>query len=288
MGFPRAWDGRNVLPESVRQAMAEHIEDDLAVPLLPDVAARVLELSRDEHCDAEKLTRLISYDQSLAAHVLRISNSAAYAPRVPILSIQQAVSRIGLSTLSQVVTAVALKERLFSAPMHPGLVRGMWEHSSATATYASEIAQIRRSDRESAFLCGLLHDVGMPLAVQVACDLERQGLLAELTTDLLEQITLEFHVELGVLLAESWKLGPWVARAVQFHHDPARGNFHPLEVPMVALADQLAYWALDPEREQSDFDVDSALVAAVDLHEGAVPTLLSRRERVRAMVASFS
>jgi len=79
--------------EKIHAALIARIaNDELHLPLLPHVATKVLNLTSDPDADMAKLAALILQDQAIASQVLKISNSAAYAPRSPIVSIQQAVT----------------------------------------------------------------------------------------------------------------------------------------------------------------------------------------------------
>ena len=64
-----------------------------------------MSLCSEETCDAARLAELITHDQALAGHVLGVSNSAAYAPKEPIVSLQQAVSRLGSDTVCEIAMA---------------------------------------------------------------------------------------------------------------------------------------------------------------------------------------
>jgi len=55
------------------------------------VAIRVMKLVNKEETPFNEISRLISSDPAFASEVLRISNSLWYAPRVPAVSIFQAV-----------------------------------------------------------------------------------------------------------------------------------------------------------------------------------------------------
>ena len=79
-------DSRNVgMPEKFEQALVERIDKGrIDLPVLPQVAGRVMALAGDPSADAARLSALIHQDQALAAHVLRIANSPAYMPRTPI------------------------------------------------------------------------------------------------------------------------------------------------------------------------------------------------------------
>lgn len=257
------------------------------LPLLPDTAARVIAACQNESSELEELTELIKRDPSLAAHILRIANSAAYAPRVPILTLQQAVGRVGLATVGDVAVAVALKERVFSVPGHQARLHDLWQHSLATACYAKEISALLRGDLESSFLCGLLHDVGMAIALQIMCDLERERIVPPVLPATLEAAMLEFHCEFGAKFAEAWRLGPWISTVIRHHHEPAGARFRPDEVGIVALADALAYWALDAGKTEADFQAEPRF-GFVLLREGGLKMLLRKRELVLQQVAALA
>lgn len=265
------------LPAPLRAALLAELEGEPNLPLLPATAARVLAACENEHTGLEELAELITHDPSLAAHMLRIANSVGHAPRMPILSLQQAISRVGLATVSEVAIAVALKERVFAVPGYQERIGELWLHSALAACFAKEIAQLLRKDQDSAFLCGLLHDVGMPIVLQLVCDLVREKRVPAVPCPVMEAAMRELHPIVGARMAETWKLGPWIRRVILHHHEPAEAKYHPDEIPIVALADALAYWAVG---EESEFHPDPGPVEALRLHEGGLQSLVSRRERV--------
>jgi putative nucleotidyltransferase with HDIG domain len=274
------------VPDPIRAALQKRIARELDIPLLPDTAARVLSASQDEDSDLQELADLISHDQSLAMHVLRIANSAAYAPREPIASLQQAIQRLGVRTLRAIAVAVSVKGRVFDVPGHHVRVRALWMHAAAAAAYAREAALLLRLDAEAAFLCGLLHDIGMPIALQVLCDVapeKHQPVPAWLA----EAVMLELHAELGTRVASAWRMGPAVAAAIQWHHAPARAGAHREEVRLAALGDELAYWALDDARGEADFPAADARVAALGLTPMHLDNLLGKRGRVLEVTEAF-
>ena len=63
----------------LREMLVGEIEADrLELPVLPETAAAVMEAVRDENTGARRLADIIERDQSLAAHLLRVANSAAF------------------------------------------------------------------------------------------------------------------------------------------------------------------------------------------------------------------
>ena len=98
------------MPEQVERALVERIDKDrIDLPVLPQVAGKVMALTNDPAADAARLSALIHQDQALAAHVLRIANSPAYMPRTPIASLQHAVAMLGVNELSEIAVTISLK-----------------------------------------------------------------------------------------------------------------------------------------------------------------------------------
>lgn len=275
------------LPAGLREALVARMAGPLALPMLPQTAVQVLATCQDTNARTDRLVELIGRDQALAAHVLRLANSAASAPLAPIFSLPQAIGRLGLGAVGSAALAVALRERVFQAPRHEARIRRLWQHSAVTACYAREITQLLRKDHESAFLCALLHDVGMPIALQCLSDLEREGLTPEQPAPVIEAVMHEFHTELGARLAELWKLGPFVRIAIRHHHEPGARNYHPDDLAIVALADALADWAEQEQLQEGDFVPDAPLLQALRMPAGGLSSLLGRRARVLETARAF-
>ena len=87
----------------------------------------------------------------------------------------------------------------------------LWRESVITALFAQEIARLKRRNVESAYLCGLLHRVGM------AVILNRVGaavLKHRLTPDPSQvlQLAARHEARVGTQLSIAWKLPPAVCR----------------------------------------------------------------------------
>jgi putative nucleotidyltransferase with HDIG domain len=276
------------LPNSVRELLQEHITTgSFELPLLPDSAAQVLEACNDESCDARRIAELLQRDQGLTGHVLRIANSAAYAAREPVVSLQQAISRLGLRGVREVGIALGVRGRIFRAPGWQGRMQRMWRHSAAAGAYAKEIARAKRRHVEGAFLCGLLHDVGKPVVLQALVDvLQVAGL--ELEPGVAEAAMVEFHAEIGARMVESFGLAPWMCTAIRYHHDYAAAHEHREEAMLTCLADRLAHWCTDPEAGPEDFPAEQQVVLDLNLYADELALLLEKRARVLGTVEAFS
>lgn len=270
----------------LRERVSSRIRSgQLELPVLPDSAARVLAACNDQNCDSRRLADIVQRDPSVAGHVLRISNSAAYAPSEPIVSLPQAVARLGMRTLSDIAIAAALGAKVFSVPGHEAEVRALWLHSAMTGAWGREVARHLRRNVEGAFLTGLLHDVGKPVLLQAAVDLIAGGNAEEGAVELVVE---EFHAEVGALLLSGWALPPWMANAIRWHHAPAQAGAETDLAAMIALADALAYWT---QYESAEFEARArghASLAQLGLYEDELEELMGRRSNVEALSRAFA
>lgn len=242
-------------------------EGRVDLPLLPSAASQVLGLCQDPDADARSLAGLIQSDQALTAHVLRVANSAAYMPLVPIVSLQQAIGRLGLATLAEIAIAVAMKGRVFDVPGYEGLAQELWLHSVVTAGVAREIARLRRANVEGAFLSGLIHDVGRPVVLQGVLDLAEEVDEEVDEAELFEAMD-RLHPGVGAMLIAQWGLPEWMAAAALCHHEPESTEAHGDYARTAWLADRLAHGD----------DIDYTVVAPLGLYSDDVELLKEKLE----------
>ena len=276
------------LPTPLRTLFEARVETgSIELPFLPDTPAQVLAACNEEQCDAKRLADLIQRDQALAGHVLRVSNSAAYAPKEPIVSLQQAVSRLGMGTICEIALAVSMKGRVFRVPGYQVKIREMWMHSAMASCYAKEIARIRRHNVESAFMGGLLHDVGRPIVMQGFLDVLKGLTDQKAPVKLLESCMDLFHERVGAKLVEHWSLPPWVRSSIEHHHDYDKAEDYHTEAMTAHLADHLAHWAADEDLTEEDFDADLPVLSDLNIYADELEELLRRRGEVLEVAEAF-
>lgn len=259
----------------------------LELPLLPDVASQVLSLCNDPNSDARALAALLQRDPALAGHVLRVANSAAFAPREPIVSLQQAVSRLGFSVLNQIAVAVAMKSKVFQVRGFELRLKRIWIHSATSGAWAKEIARCARHNVEGAFLCGLLHDVGKPIVLQASLDLFRKA-EKPVESETLEAAMEALHERVGAMLLQTWRMPPWMVAALAHHHDPSAAVDFAQEARTTCLADRLAHWSIEASPERAEELSHHPVVRELNLYRDDWDTLLAARPRVMRVAEAFA
>ena len=232
------------VPSAVRIELEAKLNaGSLELPLLPGVAMEITSAAGKEDVDARTIADLLKRDPSLSAHVLRIVNSPVYSPRAQIVSLQQAVARVGAVKIREIALVIACKTGVFKAKGYEKEIDEVFRHCIATALFAQEIARNTRNNVEDAFLCGLLHDVGRPVLLQaLVTQLKEAKLNADREAVL--GLVAELHEAAGSALAKAWTLPDTVVTALAKHHAP-KPELECVPVRIVALADRFAHLALD-------------------------------------------
>lgn len=211
---------------------------DYKPPVLPMVALKLHELTQSSDVDFSKVLNLLEQDSLLAAKVLKVAQSAAYATQVPVQSLRGAVQRLGLSNMRDIVWEVAMGVRVFRAKGYESAMGSIQLHSTATAHIARMLADRTSLSTEYAFLCGLLHDVGYAAMLIVVSEHAKGGALPAFDSAVRELD--QFHEEASGLVCRIWNLPKDVQLVVSNHHHPRMQGFdHPLAT-LVCVAEALA------------------------------------------------
>jgi HD-like signal output (HDOD) protein len=276
------------MPEQVERALVERIDKDrIDLPVLPQVAGKVMALTNDPAADAARLSALIHQDQALAAHVLRIANSPAYMPRTPIASLQHAVAMLGVNQLSEIAVAISLKSGTVKIPGHEADVRQLWRHALASGAYAKEIARMRRYNVESAYLCGLLHAVGKPVVLKTVTTIAGEMHIS-LDSSAIIAFLDGYHSRIGNLIATEWALPPQVADAITYYGIYEQAPSHRQEAMMTCLADRLATYILVPDSFDDTTLREHGVFADLNLYPNDIDALLNLKEKVVNLVDTMA
>lgn len=205
---------------SITQLIAERVErEDFKLPVFSQVSLQVQEAIRKD-ADLKDIEALILKDQALASEILRVANSAFFAGLAKLQSIQQALVRLGLNRVLSVVMMAAQKQA-FQA-RHPFLAELMvklWQQASACAGGCRWVALKAgyRDLAESAFLAGLLHDLGSLVILKVLDDICRAEQAPELTEAVILEVIETLHNEYGYRVMQSWQLPQEYAEVARDH-----------------------------------------------------------------------
>jgi putative nucleotidyltransferase with HDIG domain len=226
-GPPHAAAGRQPLSEAqlageIERLVLRDLEaDTLELPSLPTAAVRTIKTLGDSEYRTDEVSRLVETDPLLAAQLVRLASSAAFARRSPIGSIRDCITRMSSAQLRSFLCEIGARRVIESRNARiVELCKGLSEHSLAVALLAREVAVT--SDRklgEQAYLAGLLHDVGKPLLATVLVAAEQRLVGPRTAVWMKPEAWLSFvlakHRAVGVALARKWGMPNAVGRSIE-------------------------------------------------------------------------
>ena len=199
---------------------------------MPAAVTRLAAMLDDPDADAAAFARVLELDARLTADVLRLANSAWSQPSQPILTVRDAVMRVGAAVILKLAVGARTAAQLSRPSEGYDLTRGeLWRHSVAAALAAERLGQYAAVRIPgAAFTAALLHDIGkVPLNRRLGPDgLRRLWSLVEdegLTPLAAERRLLGTdHAEAGGAVARQWGLPEMLADAIASHHEPDAGQ----------------------------------------------------------------
>ena len=256
----------------------------LKLPVLPEIPARVLAMTTNPEMNIAELSALIHRDQALAGHVLRVSNSAAYAGSRQIASLTQAITRLGARLVGDIAFSISLQTDIFRIEGYEDVVRRLWQHALASGLFGKEIARMRRRNIEGQYLCGLLHAIGKPVILQAAIDLQdRVGAPLDRSTAL--ELMERFHASIGSMLTFTWGLPDIVSKTCLYYMDYAEAPAYRDETIATYLSGLLARMLLEPEQYPAESVGQDPAFQALNLYPDDVQQLLDASEAISETLA---
>ena len=274
--------------QSVADQLAASIEaGNIDVPVLPDVANRVLVLTQDDESDAAQLANIIQSDPTLGGHVIRIANSAAYTPNSNIVSLQQAITRLGMVEISNIALATSLNSKLFKAPGYEQHIANIWQHSVVTGVWSKEIARKLRNNVEAAFLCGLLHSIGKAVILQTISDFRstKDSIMGDYD---LQKLFEECEAPVSAHVAKEWELPEIVGEAITYYKSFQEAPTAAEVAATVLFGSQMAHHMLHPDDFTLEQLTDSPALELVNLYPDEVQELLDKTDSVKSSVEALS
>ena len=196
--------------------------DGVGLNSQPEVAIKLLEISRNKNAQLADYAKLIRNDQAVSGRVLRLANSAFFAQRRPVTTIDRACVVLGTDRLK----AVSLGFHLSRACQTGGdkeYSRKIWGESLYRACLGAQLAKVAAPGLVSeAFVIGLMMDAGLPIMTSLLKDEFRSLRDQKLSPGRqarVEYDTLPFtHVDVMTALMHKWKLPELLVKPIELHH----------------------------------------------------------------------
>jgi HD-like signal output (HDOD) protein len=247
------------------RSVEQRIEQVYALPPMPELGRRILELQADSNAGARELANIVQLDPSLAAQVIRYASSSYYGYTGRITNIQEAISRVlGYDMVMNLAIGLSAGRSFCIPERGPLGLKSFWEHAVISAVLVQRLGAAMsvaaRPDPAQCYLCGLLHDFGIlllghlfPPEFQLLNKLAQANpkqTVAELESRLLgmgearEMIAMG-HARIGAWLMEAWRMPDSLRVTLLEHHNAQYRGDYERQVHLVQLSDFLLQYGDD-------------------------------------------
>lgn len=216
---------------STTAELEELIDGTVSIPTIPTVLTEITNIFNSPDGSAKDAASVIEKDAAIATRVLRLVNSPFYGLKNPVSNINLACSILGLKAIKNLVVQATVLQTFGSSPAVRGFdANWLWDHSFKTAVACKMIAERSPANagmqKDDAYTCGLIHDIGKLILIDSQADRFGESLEFSKAHKLpLAKAEAEIfgfnHAHVGGLLANRWKLAANVQAAVMYHHSPA-------------------------------------------------------------------
>lgn len=219
---------------------------DHGLPPFPNTVLELTAILSGPSVDVKRAGKVIRADPSLSAQVLRLCNSPMFGLRSRVVSIEQATILIGTDRLRSLAMTCSLVD--YSGHGLPGdQVMNFWQHSFLAALLSEYLAKLTDySEKEQAYIAGLLHDIGqLPQWMLAVEEKKEQKVIPPVDwTDNTPVERSHFgmdHCEIGSSMALTWNFMPSFIDVLGYHHDPQEAQHDPNLVRIIANVERFLF-----------------------------------------------
>lgn len=209
----------------------ETIKTSAAVPSMPQVVLRFLEIMQDPEFDYADLVKILSTDPGTVSEVLRLANSALFGVRHKVVSIRQALTLLGPKRTRSLLLGRYLVD-VMTEKNATGLdMSYFWRRSLAASVIASQFCDVLLPQcRDEAFIGALLADIGVPILAEAFP--QTYGPLAARFTPHVSTPTADeeleavevTHAQVSAMVLAHWTLPDSITHAVNLHQSDNPGD----------------------------------------------------------------
>lgn len=211
----------------------ETIKRSAAVPSMPQVVLRFLEIMQDPEFDYADLVKVLSADPGTVSEILRLANSALFGVRHKVVSIKQALTLLGPKRTRSLLLGRYLVDAMTTKKVAGLDMSYFWRRSLASSVIASHFAEklVPRS-RDEAFIGSLLADIGVPILADAFPEAYKKiaKKFAPHKPPATQQDELDAvgvtHAQVSAMVLAHWTLPEGVTHAVNLHQsdNPGEGD----------------------------------------------------------------
>ena len=190
--------------------------------VLPEAVIKIKQLIDDEATSMDDIAEVINYDPAIMSQVLKISNSALYKFPNTITTVTKAIQVIGTRSIYDLVLAYGVANAFKDIDPDVVDLDKFWEQGVSCALLCKYLAEeVGLKEPEKLFVCGLLHNIGELVLVQVNPQKANEcaSISSENTPLMLQKMHLGFcYADISAELLKLWGIPTDITQIVGKTH----------------------------------------------------------------------
>ncbi len=284
-----------VYSSTEKQAFSEkfrtRLEEGKDLPVMPDIANKLLLLRNNPGADVVDLVGLVEKDPVISSQLLSFARMSIYGYGSRIKTLNDAIQLVlGYEKALHQAIGLSIGRSLKMDLNGPLGLRAFWAYSLRSAILTQALAKQMASDERPnegvCYLAGLVQDIGFLLLGQLYPDVfsRLNKMVVRYDSNRVRELEYHFiglsHDMVGSALLKKWNLPEEIVIAVREHNFPDYDGKHSIYAKLVSLANQV----LELVSEHEDISTLENVYSRLGLDKNAIQTSL---ESVKAIDADM-
>ncbi|MFT2090504.1 HDOD domain-containing protein [Paraglaciecola sp. 2405UD69-4] len=201
--------------------LQDYVDNAGDIFVLPEAVIKIKQLIDDDAASLDDIAEVINYDPAIMTQVLKISNSALYKFPNTITTVSKAIQVIGTRSIYDLVLAYGVASAF--KDINPDIIDldKYWEESVSCGLLCKYLAEeVGIKEPEKLFVCGLLHNLGELVVVQLNAEVAKKCTDISSATPLaLQKQHLGFsYIDISSRLLKVWGIPSDIVKIVECTH----------------------------------------------------------------------
>jgi HD-GYP domain-containing protein (c-di-GMP phosphodiesterase class II) len=230
----------HISKEVIQRIINKYKRDELELPVLSRVVQEIQSVMNNPTTTVDQLASIIERDAVITVRLIAVANSPIYRGSGKVLTVRDAIPRIGVKETHSIVTTISnksiydTKDKKFKS-----IMESLWLHSLAAGYAAKALStKLKLGEAEKFYFLGLVHDIGKVLLLKTFSDLHSKNESLDIG-EIMVAIN-EAHTSFGGAILRKWGYSEALVRIPLLHEGPDFRRDMDREILTINLASNIA------------------------------------------------
>ncbi len=215
----------------------DYIESDrVTLPPFDKTALRIQMEVQKKDAQLSKIEKLIIADPAVSSQILKLANSSFFRGLSKVMTVRDAVVRLGLDEITRMVLILTQKELYNTKDSFIRNYRNtLWQHALVCALTSQWVAREAGYEEfiQEVFFASLMHDIGKLFLITIIEKIKASDEVPFIPSPaIIHEIIRTQHAEQGFRLLKKWNIPEKYCQVAKEHHDE---KFDTTNIPLVVL-----------------------------------------------------